>query len=279
MLAALALDAVTGPLAIGLLSIPRAQAQQPAPMPASFEVASVKLFPGYPPSSALIRSGGRIRWTTTLVGMVMYAYRIEAFQETGMAHVPYNFYTIDAETSPGATDDQVRLMVQSLLADRFKFQAHRETRQLPGYTLKPAKGGVKIKPTPPGAPPEPLPEWFARGGEAKFKTIEGKILATAEGIGITAITARRITIAQLVQTLEEQLRAPVLDQTGLTGQYYFAFKSVRVDAPPNAASDAPILAPTLFTALRESLGLQLEKQTIPVDMLVVDHVEKTPAEN
>jgi len=138
---------------------------------------------------------------------------------------------------------------------------------------------VKITPTAPDAPPAPLPAWFAAKGEAMSKAIEGKILATMEGRGITAITGRRISIAQLVQTLEDQLRAPVIDQTGLTGQYYFAFKSIRVDAPPDADSDSAILAPTLFVALRESLGLQLEKQTVPVDMLVVDHVEKTPTEN
>ncbi len=279
VLAALAFAAVTGLLAIGLIQAPWVRAQERTPAPLSFDVASVKLFPGMPPSFSLSRSGGRIRWNTTIMGMVMYAYRIQAFQETGMAHVPYNFYAIDAETSPETSDDQLRLMFRSLLASRFKFLAHRETRQLSGYALVPAKGGVKIKPTEPDAPPGPLPEWFAAKGEAMSKAIEGKILATAEGRGITAITARRIPIAQLVQTLEDQLRAPVLDQTGLRGEYYFAFKSVRADAPPDAASDSPILAPTLFAALQESLGLRLEKQTVPVDMLVVEHVEKTPTEN
>jgi len=129
------------------------------------------------------------------------------------------------------------------------------------------------------APPAPLPEWFAHGGDAMSKAIEGKILATVEGRGITAITGRRITIAQLVQALEDQLRAPIHDQTGLTGQYYFGFKSIRVDAPPDADANSAILAPTLFDALRESLGLQLEKRTVPVDMLIVDHVEKSPTEN
>jgi len=269
-LAALAVAAVTCPLAIGL-------AQQP-PAPMSFDVVSVKPYPGYPSKFEMQRSGGRIRWTATIMSMVMYAYRIQAFQETGMAHVPYDFFAVDAETTPGATDDQLRLMFQSLLAARFKFQAHRETRQLAGYALAPAKGGVKIQPTPPDAPPAPLPEWFAKGKEAMSKAIEGKVLATMEGRGITAITARRTTIAQLVQTLEDQLRAPVLDRTGLTGQYYFGFKCVRVDAPPEADAD-PVTVPTLFAALRQSLGLQLEKQTVPVDMLIVDHVDNTPTGN
>ena len=278
-LATLALAAVAVPLAFGLLHAPCARAQQSAPATASFDVTSVKLLQGIPNNLSMSRSGGRIRWNTTIMGMVMYAYRIQAFQETGMAHIPYNFYSIDAETNPDATDDRIRLMFQSLLAGRFKFQSHRETRELSGYSLMPAKGGVKIKPTPPDAPPAPLPEWFAHGGDAMSKAIEGKILATAEGRGITAITGRRITIAQLVQALEDQLRAPIHDPTGLTGQYYFGFKSIRVDAPPDADANSAILAPTLFDALRESLGLQLEKRTVPVDMLIVDHVEKSPTEN
>jgi uncharacterized protein (TIGR03435 family) len=279
MLAALALAAITCPVAIRLLHVPCADAQQPAPASASFDVVSVKSLQDIPNNLSLSRSGGHIRWNTTIMGMVMYGYHIQAFQETGMSHVPYTFYAIDAEASPDSPDDQIRLMFQSLLAGRFKFQAHRETRELAGYSLKLAKGGVKIKPTPPDAPPAPLPEWFAHGGDAMSRAIEGKILATKEGKGITAITGRRIMIAQLVQTLEDQLRVPVTDQTGLTGQYYFGFKSIRVDAPPDADANSPTLAPTLFEGLRESLGLQLEKQTLPVDMLIVDHVEKTPSEN
>jgi uncharacterized protein (TIGR03435 family) len=62
------------------------------------------------------------------MGIVIYAYRIPACQVTGVPHTP-NWYAIDVETSPDATDDQIRLMCQSLLADRFKFRAHRETRR------------------------------------------------------------------------------------------------------------------------------------------------------
>ncbi|HUI58475.1 MAG TPA: M56 family metallopeptidase, partial [Bryobacteraceae bacterium] len=272
MLAGLALAAVTGPLAIGVFHPPGACAQQAARM--SFDVASVKPFQGRPTSYDRSRSGGRIRWTTTLMGIVMYAYRIEAFQETGMSHVPYTFYTIDAETNASATDDQIRLMFQSLLADRFRFVSHRETRQLPGYALVPAKGGPKIKPFSPEDPPAPLPPWLAARGEAESQAIEGRILATTEGIGVTAITARRITMAQLVQSLEDQLRAAVTDQSGLSGQYYFAFKCVDV-----GATDADPNVPTLFDAVQESLGLRLEKRTVPVEMLVVDHIESTPTEN
>jgi uncharacterized protein (TIGR03435 family) len=101
------------------------------------------------------------------------------------------------------------------------------------------------------------------------------MLATAEGKGITALTARRISIPQFVETLQDQLHAPVIDQSGLSGRFYFAFKCVRVDASADADADAP----TLFEAVQESLGLRLEKQAVPVNMLVVDHMEREPAGN
>jgi uncharacterized protein (TIGR03435 family) len=139
-----------------------------------------------------------------------------------------------------------------------------------------AKGGVKIKHAAPDDPPAPWPKWFPTVSDAKSKTMEGKIFAGMEGPGITGITARRVAIAQLVDTLEENvLHAPTVDRTGLTGQYYFAFKFVTVDAPADADSSTP----TIFDALQELLGLRLERRTVSVKMLVVDHVEKTPTEN
>ena len=277
VLAVFAFAAVAGPLAVGLIQAPQGRAQERTPTPITFDVASIKPFQGDPVRTnlSMSRSGGRIRWITTPSGLVMYAYGIQAFQVTGMAHVPYIFYVIDAETHPDASDGEIRLMFQSLLADRFKFQAHRETRQMPGYALVPAKGGIKIKATAPDDPPAPLPDWLG-AFQRKVQAMEGKIIAGAGGIGITEIIARRITMAQFVDILEDRvLHVPVVDRTGITGQYYFAFKCIDVNAPNDTDSNAP----TLFEALQESLGLRLEKQTVPVEMLVVDHVEKAPTGN
>jgi bla regulator protein BlaR1 len=274
VLAAFAFAAVAGPLAIGLFRAPGAHAQEPAPARMAFDVVSIKPFQGTAFNFAIQRSGGRIRWTNNLMGMVMYAYRIGSFKVTGMPHLA-DFYAIDAETSPDATDDQIRLMIQSLLAERFQFQAHREPRRMSGYALAPAKGGVKIKPAAPDAPPLPLPDSW-RAIQDKAPGMEGKIFAYIEGPGVTGITARRATMAQFVQILEDQiLHAPVVDRTALTGQYYFSIKCIDVNAPADTDSNLP----TIFDALQESLGLRLENQTVSVDMLVVEHVEKTPIEN
>src|SRR5579872_1410626 len=99
---------------------------QSAPLQ-TFDVASIKLA-GSDPNlwSSLKRSGGRISWTTNRLTLVLYAYSLKPFQLAGVARENV-FFAIDAETDPSATDQQVRLMFRQLLAERFKFVAHRDT--------------------------------------------------------------------------------------------------------------------------------------------------------
>jgi len=269
---------ITIALATGVLLESRIFAQTRGAGTQSFDVVSVKPFQDDPTRAnlSMSRSGGRIRWITTPSGLVLYAYGVQAFQVTGMAHVPYIFYVIDAETHPDASDGEIRLMFQSLLADRFKFQAHRETRQMPGYALRPVKGGVKIKAVASDDPLAPWPPWYRTVSEAKSKAMDGKIVAGAEGVGISGITARRVTMTQFLDILQDRvLHAPVVDQSGLAGQYYFAFRFLDLNAQTEAESSTP----TLFEALKESLGLGLEKQSVPIEMLVVDHMAKAPTAN
>jgi uncharacterized protein (TIGR03435 family) len=117
---------------------------------------------------------------------------------------------------------------------------------------------------------EPMPEWFSKISAA---SVEGKVLATMEGKGVGAITGRRVTMAQLAESLTRVLRVFVRDETALAGKYYFAFRF----APENAAADSDL--PPLTAALQENVGLKLEKRKGPVETLVVDHVEKTPTQN
>jgi uncharacterized protein (TIGR03435 family) len=242
--------------------------------PPRFEVASVKVLPDMPFNFGNSRSGGRIRHSTTLMGLVLYAYHLQAYQVSGMPKGPISWYAVDAETDPSATEDQIRLMFQTLLADRFKIAIHHETRELDGYALQTARNGPKIKPVnPDDKDTAPLPEWFKPKGDSFAKLIDGRIMATMEGRGITAVTGRRVSMAQLTDTLEQQLRTFVLDRTGLTGNYYFAFKCLQIDTTEDAD------APTLFQALQSELGLRLDKQKGPVRMLIVDHLETVPTEN
>ena len=135
---------------------------------------------------------------------------------------------------------------------------HRVTKEAEGYALTVAKGGPKMQ--------------LAKDGEAPALTdLEELVVATMSGPGVGAITGRRATMMQFTGTLQRLLDTTVLDQTGLPGKYYFALQYATGDS-----ADVPF--PDLFGAVKE-LGLRLEKHKGPVEMLVVDHIEKIPTEN
>ena len=134
------------------------------------------------------------------------------------------------------------------------------------------KNGPKIKEATAKDNPAALPEWFQKQGDIAAE-LEGKVVATLPKAGIVAITGRRVSMLQLTETLQRVLRVSVLDQTGLPGNYYFALEFAQEDHP------ADVDLPPLFAAVQESLGLKLEKHKGPVEMLVVDRIEKTPTEN
>ncbi len=181
------------------------------------------------------RSGGRISWTTFLNIVLAYAERLQTWQISGP--IPQDVFVFQVETTPDATDEQVRQMFRALLADRFRMTAHRVTKDLDGFALTLAKSGIKIKEAKEGDPPPPMPEWFAKMQPTAF---DGKVQATKEGRGIGALTGRRVTMADLARTLGQVLRASVVDETGLTGKYYFGLKYA--PEKDQADSDLPPLA-------------------------------------
>lgn len=236
----------------------------------SFEVISIKPVENSWLQITPQRSGGRISWLVSLYQMALYAYHLPSWRVTGLP-TDDKAFQVDATTDAAMPTEQIRLMFQSLLASRFKMIAHRETKELTGYGLTVAKSGLKLKESKPGDPPPPLPEWFA-GRSAMIPQIEGKVLTTAEGKGVAAITGRGVSIAEMADALQQPLRTFVRDETNLAGRYYFGFKFLRENAPPDAD------APTLAQAIQE-LGLRLEKEKGPVEILMIDHVEKMPTEN
>jgi uncharacterized protein (TIGR03435 family) len=215
-----------------------------------------------------VRSGGTIHWIATQTALVRYAFHLQNWRLAGMETNDAD-YEIDAKTEPSATEDQVRLMFQKLLMDRFQLAVHRETRELNGYALTVGRNGPKIKPVDDEKAP-PMPDYFG-GKEAFAGAFEGKVMVSVEGKGTLALTGRRVLMSQIAEELQSPLGAFVLDKTGLAGKYYVGLKF----ANPNRDSDERSLA----SALQEELGLKLEKQKGPVEMLIVDHIEKTPVEN
>jgi uncharacterized protein (TIGR03435 family) len=268
LLAGLAVAAVAVPLAIGLARPPKMRAQTAAPL--RFDVVSVKVNPEPILWTRPERSGGRIRWTTDLHYLIGYAYHIQPWQWTGPVPGSDHIFDVNATTDPNATDDQVRLMFQSLLIDRFKMAVHREEKEVDGYALTVAKGGEKMQVAKEGEIP-PLPAWASLHSEDPAR-MEGLVLAVLDEPGIGHLTGRRVTMLQFTETLQRLLETAVVEQTGLTAKYYFELDY----ATGNFTTEVPV--PDLFSAVKE-LGLKLEKHKGPAEILVVDHIEKTPTEN
>jgi uncharacterized protein (TIGR03435 family) len=233
--------------------------------PPRFEVASVKPIEQEWLEMRPRRSGGRIAWRTDLPHLVQYAYRLQAWRITG--RLPAEFiYDIEAVTAPSASDEQVRAMLRALVAERFKMASHRETKVAESYVLTAAPGGIRIKAVQAADPAPPLPEW-AVGAEA-----EGRIVATLPEKGVTAVTGRRVGMQDLADGLQRVLQFNVVDKTGFAGDYYFAFRFAAPDAPIEAN------APSLSTAVQQ-LGLRIRRQKLPVEILVIDSIEKLPTAN
>jgi uncharacterized protein (TIGR03435 family) len=143
---------------------------------------------------------------------------------------------------------QMQVMLQAMLADRFALKAHRESRDQPIYVLTVAKGGPKLQKT----------DANGLGGNANY--------------GNGKITAHEITLESLAANLSFTVGRPVVNKTGLEGGYDFT-----LDYAPDGADPSDAL-PSIFTALEEQLGLKLEPARGPVDVIVVDHIER-PTEN
>jgi uncharacterized protein (TIGR03435 family) len=277
---------------------------QPADTLPSFEVASIKLSP--PPSGQVTRIGcpsdpGRIVCTNVTVGsLVTRAYGLSRLEFENTPALNEERYEVAVKLPAGASGEQIRLMWQKLLAERFKLKAHRETRQVQGYNLSVAKGGPKIlegaEPSPPvNAPPPsmspnaPVPEPPRLGADG-FPEVGSR--TGVVGIGNKARWgARAVTMEQVASTLSLQLGQPVRDSTGLTGKYAFTLSWVtepsNSQATPSSGQpggDASVIqasdpeGPDLIEAVQRQLGLRLEPMKVPVQVLIVDHVEK-PTEN
>ena len=241
-------------------------AQQPAP---AFEVASIKpaapipvggFLPGLRPICPQSGCGGpgtgspeRITFTnSSLKNLVQVAYGVKSYQVEGPAWLESAMFDVVANVPPGATRDQASLMLQKLLADRFQMKLHRSTRELPVFALVVARNGPKLKASVVD-PDAPKPRGtFWSGGRKKFEF-------------------DRRTMASFAHTLELDVARPVIDRTGLKGTYDIRLEFA--ETKPVFSSADP-QTPELFTALIEQLGLKLESARGPVEVLVIDSVER-----
>ncbi|HEY2017292.1 MAG TPA: TIGR03435 family protein [Bryobacteraceae bacterium] len=244
---------------------------QQAPAATAFDVASVRV-------SQVGKAGGEgsrresIQFSPDSVTMrnvrfrtaVRWAYDVMDYQVTGPDWITSERYDIAAKSASEVPQGQLRLMLQTLLAERFKLAIHRQTKELPAYVLLVAKGGPKFK--------ESVTE-----GEPSVQPDQRRL----------SVTVQRTPISQLVEGLSNILRTPVVDETGLKGKY-----DVTIDAakyiPDIAAARGDggggVAAPIdpvsiIMTGIQEELGLKLESRKVPLDLVIVDRAEKVPTEN
>jgi uncharacterized protein (TIGR03435 family) len=314
LLATIGVAALTGPLVFGVLVLPAGQSSGPpqwqtdAGGRTAFDVASVKVNKcGLPPSCSIDSNvflvpgdtysptGGLLTVTNwPLMPLIVFAYKLDANSYRSLGpQLPkwanterFDIQARAADSNP--SKDQMRLMLQSLLADRFKLAVHIETRQLPVYALvleKPGKTGPQLHPhsdDPPCATAvsstTQLPP--VAGGYPAICGWSGA--APGSGPGHVRMGGRNVTMELIGSSFGTgQVGRPVLDRTGLKGyfDYTIEWTPARNSPPPPGAEVQPALSgPTFLEALQEQLGLNLEPQTGPVDVLIIDHVEE-PAEN
>jgi len=286
---------------------------QPADPSVTFEVASIKQSP--PPDGGPIGFGcrggpgspdpGRITCSHfNVANMVATAYGLPHYQVAGVSFSDNNFFELALKVPEGATKDQVRVMWQNLLKERFKLAIHREKRDAQVFELVVAKGGLKIRES---APPPANPDTAVTGARSEgppklnrdgFPELPGRERGMIMMAGKARWRLPEGTMDQLCNMLAGQLGQPVNDGTGLTGKYFLELywatdngimPGTRVTTAPvghPGGAQSPVAAlpeadsgPSLQSAVQSQLGLTLEKKRGQIEMLVVDHAEKVPTEN
>ena len=239
----------------------------------AFEVASVK------PAAPCCAAG---QWRESKAGIdridfryvtlrycIAFAYGIKEYQVSGPAWLNETRYDILAKGPEGTRHEQLAQMMQTLLAERFKLEIHRDKRDFSVFALVVGKSGPKLQESPAQAD-------AAEGARFGMST-------TVAGVGRMEVKHGDMTA--LANTLPRLVGRPVVDLTGLTGRYDFvlefspeeASRMVPLDVPTGAAppSELPV---SIFTSIQE-LGLRLEARKLPLDVIVVDRAERTASEN
>jgi uncharacterized protein (TIGR03435 family) len=264
-----------------------------------FEVASIRPSPPNPRLSpgmvpAPIEEGGpgtanpgQITYRDiSLSSLINQAYGVRYDQVSGPGSPYPQRFDIIAKIPAGATKEQFKLMLQNLLAERFNLQLHHESRILPACALTVAKNGPRLKESAKDVPPE-LPPGTAIGGgldDSGFPTLPANFTG-ARGFpsnGHIRWKGQRVAISVVGGLLN--LDHPVVDQTGLTGEYDFKLDFAMAGRRNGPAADPPVgdtadPAPDVFAAVEAQLGLKLELKKLPFDVLVIDHIDKESTAN
>jgi len=224
-----------------------------AQTPTEFEVASIRphVFtnPGNESSDTNVSPGGRlVARNVTVKKLIRNAFLVEDSRISGApGWIDTESYDIDAKTAGGTeiTRDNISQLMRFLLESRFQFRFHRESKEVPEYALEIVKGGAKVTP----------------------HTGEDKPSMSTNSNGLTvSLKANKLSMSDFAASLARQTGRPVVDRTGLSGDFDFDLKWSTDQAADGAG-------PSIFTVL-QGIGLRLVSAKGSVDVIVIDRVEK-----
>ena len=245
--------------------------------------------------------GSMVRFNFLSVQACMrIAYEMKTYQLIGPDWIVNDHFDITAKIPAGASQDQVKEMLQNLLTDRFRMTVHREKRDLPVYAMTVNKGGLRLKETEPDAASQP-------SGNAAKSSLDVKATGSAAGVFVDLgngayftfaddhLIGHKLPMERVAELLTNFMDKPVIDMTGLsssanydlslaltaddyrTMQVRAAMKS-GINLPPEMLRMAELSTDSLSSAL-EAAGLKMESRRAPQDVIVIDHADRTPTEN
>jgi len=280
-----------------------AQAQGEAVKPSTekspaFDAASIKSTNPNLPNGAMVfgmlepiggpgtGDPGRIRYPVlSLKSLFIDAFRVKGYQIDGPDWLDTQWFEIEATMPADTTPEQLSLMLQNLLANRFGLRMHRATKDVSGYALIVANAGPKFRPPVKAGPAQesdgPI-NWEEHGiGADGFRILPSQLAGRAglwffKGIRGCREVFHQQTMQTLAASLSTLMGLPVIDATALMAEYDFTLTYTPDDFQMGTQREP---FPRIFDALPAQLGLRLQPKKLPADVIVVDHMEKTPTEN
>ena len=236
--------------------------------------------------------------------LIVKAYGIKPYQLSGPAWMSSQRFDIAAKIPDGVSADRLPEMLQTLLAERFKLAIHRDSKELPVFALVAGKNGTKLTPPPPEAdaavPNRPGSQEMQSPHGAGRTFDDGSFMITGGPYGPVRgglskgmrMEFLKVTMPQLVEVLMPHMDRPVVDMTNVKGGYYILAEvhqpsgdgggGRKGGGPPESGADSGTRLDAYGEALVSAIekgGLKLESRKAPVEMIVVDHLEKTPTAN
>jgi uncharacterized protein (TIGR03435 family) len=264
-----------------------------------FEVASIRVATERPLNAIAVGiqvDGSQVRISyLALKDYISVAYKVRVNQVIGPDWLGSQRFDIAGKLPDGSTKADVPEMLQALLAERFQMKVHREMRELPVYALQVEKTGLKISQT---APPEAVLENAEAMNVAAGATGNGAAISFGDGssflLGNRTIEAKRLSMTTVADMMTRFLDRPVVNMTDLKGGYDFVLNVAQEETMPmliRAAASAGVPLPPQALALLDTAsigslinsmkkaGLSLEARRAPLEVIVIDSMQKTPSEN